>query len=73
MSTAPQNNTENMPATENDLTTQHGVIALMESSASESEWNANCDKVKKANSGYPAFWYALIILSGLFDRVQMKW
>ena len=62
-----------MTTTDNDLTTQSGVKALMESSASESEWNANCDKVKKANGGYPDFWYALIVLSGLVGKVQMKW
>lgn len=30
------------------------VIALMKSSKSEAEWNANCDKVKKACGGLPA-------------------
>jgi hypothetical protein len=56
----------------NDLTTEYGVKALMESSASESEWNANCDKVKRANGGYPGFWYRLIILGGSIQQWQMK-
>jgi hypothetical protein len=45
----------------------------MESSTSESEWNANCDKVKKANNGYPHFWYETIVLSGVLSRTQRKW
>lgn len=57
----------------NDLTTQEGVKALMESSTSEREWNDNCAKVKEANGGYPDFWYALIVLSGLVGKVQAKW
>ncbi len=49
------------------------VRALMESSKSEKEWNANCDKVKAACGGYPVFWWAEIIQSGLCARVQMAW
>ncbi len=49
------------------------VKALMESSKSEAEWNANCDLVKKKCGGYPGFWYSLIVLSGLSARVQSKW
>jgi hypothetical protein len=45
------------------------VITLMESSKSPAEWNANCDKVKKACNGYPPFWYGAIIASGLAERV----
>ncbi len=62
-----------MTATEHDITTAEGVKALMESSASESEWNANADNVKKANNGYPSFWYATIVLSGVAGKTQMKW
>lgn len=39
------------------------VVALMKSSKSEAEWNANCDKVKKVCGGYPSFWYSAILLS----------
>ena len=45
------------------------VIALMESSKSEDEWNGNCDKVKDACGGYPDFWYSAIIQSGLAQKV----
>jgi len=41
------------------------VVKLMKSSKSESEWNANCDKVKDACDGYPDFWYTAIVLSGI--------
>lgn len=44
----------------------------MESSKSETEWNANCEKVKAACGGYPDFWYHAIILSGLAARVIAK-
>lgn len=56
-----------------DITTPEGVTALMQSSASESEWNANCDKVKKANNGYPPFWYTTIVLSGVLSKTQSGW
>jgi len=49
------------------------VIALMKSSKSEAEWNANCDKVKAACDGYPAFWCEAIVLSGLAARVSATW
>ena len=49
------------------------VIALMESSKSDREWNANCDKVKEACNGYPDYWYSAIVLSGLCDRVSAKY
>lgn len=41
------------------------VVALMKSSKSEVQWNANCDKVKKACGGYPDFWYSAIVVSGV--------
>ena len=46
------------------------VIELMRSSKSETEWNNNCDEVKKACGGYPCFWFAAIIMSGLMDEVM---
>jgi len=55
-----------------DLTTPHGVKALMETSRTNSEWNANCDQVKKANNGYPDFWYTTIVLSGVMHTVTSK-
>lgn len=56
-----------------DLTTEAGVVALMQSSKSESEWNNNCDKVKAANDGYPEFWFGAVIASGLALRNQQTW
>lgn len=49
------------------------VVALMESSKSEAEWNVNRDKVKAACGGYPTFWYDAIIQSGLASRVAAGW
>lgn len=44
------------------------VINLMGSSRNEREWNDNCDTVKRKCNGYPDFWYATIVMSGLMDR-----
>ena len=58
-----------------NLTTPEGVKELMLTSKSATEWNANCDKVKKANGGYPGFWYGTIILGGVMGAAQStyKW
>lgn len=57
-----------------DLTTQEGVVAMMESSLDRAGWNANCNAVKEANGGhYPPFWFEAIIASGLLDRVAAAW
>lgn len=55
-----------------DLTKQSDVITLMQSSKSEKEWNSNCDKVKSANGGYPQFWFAAIIISGVMDATSSQ-
>ena len=52
---------------------ENEVVELMESSKSEQEWNDNCDKVKKACDGYPSFWYASIIMSGVASSVWSGW
>lgn len=53
------------------MMTQREVEQLMLSSMNESEWNANCDKVKAAFGGdYPQFWYSAIVLSGLMDKAM---
>ena len=44
------------------------AIELMKSSKTKDEWNANCDKVKAANGGYPDWWYPEIVASGLMDK-----
>ncbi len=51
--------------TQENTVNEQEVVALMKSSKSEAEWNANCNKVKKVCGGYPLFWYSAIILSGV--------
>ena len=51
-----------------DLTTPEGVAAHMSESKSEEDWNARCDQVKEANGGYPRFWFATVLASGLADK-----
>lgn len=54
--------------------TEEQVVELMQSSASETEWNANCDKVKAAFGGkYPPWWYRTIVLSGIASDAILKW
>jgi len=45
--------------------TRFEVLELMKSSTNEQEWNDSADKVKKACNGYPDFWYATIVMSGV--------
>lgn len=45
------------------------VVALMESSKSKTEWERNCDEVKRRCGDYPEFWFSAIVLSGLATRV----
>lgn len=47
------------------LSTPEEVAAYMSAATSKSDWNERCDAVKSANNGYPDFWYATIVLSGL--------
>ena len=56
-----------------DMTLEQNVVKLMESSKSPQEWNANADTVKKANNGYPAFWFKAIVLSGVVGAAEFKW
>ncbi len=54
--------------------TQDEVILLMDSSKSEEQWNANCDRVKEAHGGqYPNYWFMSIVVSGLMTRVSATW
>jgi hypothetical protein len=53
--------------------TELQVVELMNTSRSEAEWNKNCDAVKKAFDGYPAFWFSKIVVSGLASRVAATW
>jgi len=50
--------------------TKDEVKTLMRSSRTEAEWNTNCDKVKAACGGYPEFWFAEIVQSGLMNEVM---
>lgn len=52
---------------------QQEVIALMNSSKTEDEWNTNADIIKKKCGGWPPFWYAAIIASGLIQEVAKRW
>jgi hypothetical protein len=52
--------------------TKEEVRSLMESSQTEAEWNANCNKVKRECDGYPAFWFAEIVQSGIAGRVAAR-
>lgn len=56
-----------------NLTTPEGVKQYMSGSVSESDWNKRCDDVKRANGGYPAFWFSTIIMSGFAARTQASW
>jgi hypothetical protein len=59
---------------EKPIKTQEDVVELMRGSKSEKEWNANCDKVKKAfGNKYPDFWYGAVIVSGVAKESQDKW
>lgn len=62
-----------MNNTELDLTKEEDVVTLMKSSTSERNWNENCDKVKKANNGYPSFWFKAIIIGGVARDTSSKW
>ena len=53
--------------------TEEQVIELMLSSKNETEWNANCDKVKATFGGYPSFWYISIIVSGVYTKAKAGW
>ena len=47
------------------------VIAMMKSSTSESEWESNCDKVKRACNGYPPYWFVDIISAGIRQKIGL--
>jgi hypothetical protein len=53
--------------------TEEEVVALMKSSKTETEWNANCDRVKRECGGYPKFWWDAIQLSGVAREVKANW
>lgn len=65
------------PAETYDLKTPEGIAALMRTSKTEADWNANADKIKEANAldgkpAYPCFWWDTIVRSGLIAEVTNK-
>lgn len=49
-------------------------IKELESTLSEIEWNAVCDRIKEVRSNqYPSDWYKRIVLSGFMARVASSW
>ena len=45
------------------------AIELLKSSKTKDQWNENTDKIKAAFGGYPEWWYATVVTSGLMDSV----
>ncbi len=62
-----------MANTTNELTTPEGVKSHMSQATSEQDWNDRFDEIKRANDGYPDFWYETIILSGVLSTTRMAW
>lgn len=56
-----------------DLTIEANVVAYMSAAKSEKDWNERCDEVKRQNAGYPNFWFAAIVLSGVAHQTASKW
>ena len=49
-------------------------IKALEASKNEREWNAECDKIKRARDGqYPPDWWPKVSQSGLMHRVAASW
>lgn len=53
----------------NDLTTPEGLYAHMAASSSSDDWNDRAAQVKEANGGYPSFWWATVMASGLHEQL----
>lgn len=68
-----QPNQPNKPLGLAFLDDKERVVALMESSQSEQQWNDNCDSVKAEFSGYPSWWYPTIVMSGILRRTAARW
>jgi hypothetical protein len=49
------------------------VIALMQTSRNEKEWNENYDLMVKNCGGPPHFWFETIMLSGIANKIQNSW
>lgn len=54
--------------------TEADVVALMKTSRSADEWNANAKIVKEAFWGrFPEFWWSAMMMSGLAHQIQQSW
>ena len=52
-----------------DGTNEAQVINRLSSSKTKDDWNKTCNLVKQANNGgYPSWWYAKVVKSGLPDK-----
>lgn len=50
------------------------LVAIMKGSKNESEWRANCRKIKKICGGFlPGIWLTAIVASNLFKEVRSSW
>lgn len=56
-----------------DLTKERQAVELLKSSQSAREWDASVDKIRRANGGYPRWWYKAVILPGIEGRQISKW
>lgn len=49
-------------------------IASLRATKNASQWNAVCDKIKKARNGqYPGDWWPKVMASGLNSEIQANW
>lgn len=49
-------------------------MKALKNTKSSVEWNAQCDKIKRARNGeYPPDWWAKIQLSGFMHSVAANW
>ncbi len=55
------------------LTTPEGVTEHMRAATSATDWEARACNVQNANDGYPEFWWATIILSGVLGNTERSW
>ena len=53
--------------------TKDEALALLKSSNSADEWDANCEKIKAAHGGqYPEWWYPEVVMSTLVGQAAAK-
>lgn len=52
-----------------DLTTPEGVVEYMRQSTGERDWDDRVNQVKKANNGYPSFWWEKVTEAGLQKQI----